>query len=165
MVFPARAWPRPCLVEGCSGRALTRMTMRVHFWHRHVRDIVVILEEGNPPHPQFILCDMLVLRKALNGTHRSMEQCTRGAERKRWRLAEEEEREFTARAFSAYGRPLEIVTSFKYLGQVISAADDDWPAAEKKLAWARKVWSRTSRKLSREGAAPWVSGLFFMAVV
>ena len=36
----------------------------------------------------------------------------------------EEEREVTARAFSAYGSPLEMVTSFKYLGRVISATDD-----------------------------------------
>ena len=30
--------------------------------------------------------------------------------------------------FSSYGRPLEMVTSFKYLGRVISEADDDWTA-------------------------------------
>ena len=31
------------------------------------------------------------------------------------RLEAEEEREFTVRAFSVYGRPLEMVTSFRYL--------------------------------------------------
>ena len=36
-----------CTVEGCLGRAATRMTMRVHFFHRHVQDTVIILEEGN----------------------------------------------------------------------------------------------------------------------
>ena len=44
--------------------------MRVNFWQRHVRDTVVILEEGNLPHPQLPLCDMLVPRKDLNGTHK-----------------------------------------------------------------------------------------------
>ena len=68
MTFPMRVGPRPCPVEGCSGRASTRTTMRVHFWHRHVRDTVLILEEGNLPHPRCPLCDMLVLWKALNGT-------------------------------------------------------------------------------------------------
>ena len=48
--FPAKEGPRPCQVEGCSGRATTQTSMRVHFWHRHVRDTVVILEEGNLPH-------------------------------------------------------------------------------------------------------------------
>ena len=30
MAFPAKAGPMPCPVEGCSGRALTRIVMRVH---------------------------------------------------------------------------------------------------------------------------------------
>ena len=114
--------------------------MRVHFWHRNVRDTVVILEEGNLPHPLFPLCDMLV--EALNGTHICTAQCNLGAERKRWQLAAEEEREVTARDFSAYGRPLDMVTPFRYLGWVILAADDDWPAVVKNLSRARAVWRR-----------------------
>ena len=35
--------------------------------------------------------------------------------------------------FSVYGRPLDVVTSFKYLGQLISAADDDWPEVVRNL--------------------------------
>ena len=80
--------------------------MRVNFWNRHVRDTVVVLEEGNLPHPRFPLCDILVPWKSLNGEHKCTAQCTQGAEWKRRQLAEEEEREVTARAFSAYGRPL-----------------------------------------------------------
>ena len=86
---------------------------------------MVIPEEGNIPHPRFPLCDMLVPWKALNGTHKRTAQCTRGEEWKRHRLAAAEEREVTTRDFSAYGRPLEMVTSFKYLGRVISASDDN----------------------------------------
>ena len=69
MGFPVREGPRPCPVEGCSGQALTRTAMRVNLWHRHVRDIVVILEEGNLPHPRCPLCDMMMPWKAMNGTH------------------------------------------------------------------------------------------------
>ena len=70
------------------------------------------------------MCDILVMWKSLNGMHRSKVQCKRGAERKRQRLAAEEEREVTSMAFSAYGRPLEMVTSFQYLGQLILVADN-----------------------------------------
>ena len=77
----------------------------------------------------------------------------------------EEEREVTTRAFSAYGRPLEMATSFKYLGRLISTKDNNWPEVVKNFSQARKVCSRMSRILSREGAAPRVSGLFFKAVV
>ena len=123
--FPAREVPRPCPVKGCSGRASMQIEMKVYFWHRHVWDTVVILEEGNLPHPRFPLCDMLVPWEALNGTHRRISQCNRGAEWKRLKLAAEEEREVTTRAFSAYGGPLEMVTSFRYMGQVIPATDKD----------------------------------------
>ena len=88
-----------------------------------------------------------------------------GAERRRQRLAAEEEREVIVRDFSAYGRPLGMVTSFKYLGRVISATDDDWSALVSKLAQAKTVWRRMSRILSREVATPRVSGFFFKAVI
>ena len=165
MVFTAREGARPCPVEGCSGLASTRTAMRVHFCHRHVRDTVVILEEGNLPHPLCPLCDMLVPWKALNGTHRRTAQCNRGLERKRRQLPAEEDRDVTTRVFSAYERPLEMVTFFKYLGRMILEADDNWTAVVKNFYRAMKVWSRMLRILSTEGAAPWVSGLFFNAVV
>ena len=57
--------------------------MYVHFWHRHVRNTVVILVEGNLLHLRFLLCEILVPWKALNGTHRRIAQCNRGAEWKR----------------------------------------------------------------------------------
>ena len=44
MVFPVKAIPRTCPDEGCSGQAATQMSMQVHFWHRPVRDNVVVLE-------------------------------------------------------------------------------------------------------------------------
>ena len=109
-----------------------------------------------------VICpfDMLMPWKALNGMHRCMAQCNREEKRKRRQLLSEEEREVTARDFSAYGRSLEMVTSFKYLGQVISEADKDWPAVVKNLYRARKFCSRMLPILSREGVAPRVSGLF-----
>ena len=47
--------------------------MRAHFWHRNIRDTVVILEEGNLSHPRCPICDMLVTWRDLNGTHRHIE--------------------------------------------------------------------------------------------
>ena len=59
-------------------------------------------------------------------------------------MAAEDEREVTTRAFSAYGRPLEMVTSLKYLGRVISATDDYWKEVVRNLAQAKTVWRRMS---------------------
>ena len=54
----------------------------------------------------------------------------------------EESRVVTPMVFSAYRRPLKMVTSFKYLGRVISAADDDWPEVVQNILKARMEWHR-----------------------
>ena len=84
---------------------------------------------------------------------------------KQQQLAEEEERAVTSRTFSAYGRPLEMVTSFRYLGRVILAADENWPALIRNMAKARVVWRNIMNILSMEGARPWVHKFFFKAIV
>ena len=40
LAFLAKAGPRPCPAEGCSGQASMRTGMRVKLWNRHVRDTV-----------------------------------------------------------------------------------------------------------------------------
>ena len=40
-----------CPVEGCGGRKLTRTNLRIHFLNRRMKDMIVIMEEGNHPHP------------------------------------------------------------------------------------------------------------------
>ena len=128
MSFPKKGGPRRCPVEGCPGALATRTAMRVHFVHRHVQDTVVMLEEGNLPHPRCPRCDLQVPRKALNGRHLGTAQCKKGAERKQRRLAEKETREKSERAFHAYGNPMEVVSEFQYLGRIMTATNDDWPA-------------------------------------
>ena len=81
--------------------------MRVHFWRRHVRDTIIILEEGNLPHPRCENCDMFVPWRDLNGRHKSTMMCKSGAERKSWRLAEAEIRESTEMAFEVYGKQIQ----------------------------------------------------------
>ena len=46
-----------------------------------------------------------------------------------------------------------MVTCFKYLGRVISAAENDWPVVVRNLTKARVVWQRLKMILSRERAA------------
>ena len=58
-----------------------------------------------------------------------------------------------------------MVPFLKYLGRVLSAADDDWPEVIRKLTKPRAVWRRMSRILSREGVGLQVSGFLFKAVV
>ena len=95
--------------------------MRVHFVHRHIHNTVVMLEEGNLPLPRCPQCDLQVSRKALNGRHLGTLQCNKGAERKQRRLAETVTRENTERSFHAYGKPMGVVSEFRYLGRLLTA--------------------------------------------
>ena len=74
-------------------------------------------------------------------------------------------RDSTERAFKAYGKPLETVATFQYMGRVMTAGGDYWPAVAGNLVKSRKSWVRLSRILSREGSGRRVSGNFFKAVV
>ena len=71
----------------------------------------------------------------------------------------------TERAFEAYGKLLEKVSTFKYLGQVMTAEDDNWLAVAGNLVKPQKSWGSLSRIPIREGADTRVSGNFFKAVV
>ena len=73
--------------------------------------------------------------------------------------------ESAERSFQAYSRPLATVTLFKYLGRVLTAADDDWPVVVGNLWKTWESWDQLARILVREGASPRVSGMFFKAVV
>ena len=80
-----------------------------------------MLEEGNLPLPRCPRCNLQVSRKALNGRHLGTIQCRQGTDRKRRRLAEAEMRENLERAFHAYGKPMESVSEFRYLGRLLTA--------------------------------------------
>ena len=97
--------------------------------------------------------------------HNANAMCKKGAERKIRRMVEAELRDSTERAFEAYGKPLETVSTFKYLGRVMTAGDDYWLAVAGNLVKARKIWGSLLRILSREGVDKRVSGNVFKAVM
>ena len=132
-------------VEGCPERSATRMAILVNFMHLHVRDTVVILDKGNPPHPRCPQCDILVPWYALNGRHLATAQWDRGVERKIRRLAEEELRDILERIFQAYGTPLNNVTEFKYMGRVMNSVDEDWTEVSGIIHKEKKSWWRMLR--------------------
>ena len=138
--------------------------MWVNFVHWNFHDTVVILEEGNLPLPRCPWCDLQVYRKALNGCHLGTSQCRTGTDHKRKRLAKEEMRKTSERAFHAYGKQMKAVTEFRYLGRVLTATDDDWLAVARNIWKARVSWGRLARVLGREGVDPKVSCSFYTSV-
>ena len=50
--FPIAAGYLGFIVGGYKGQVTTRTNLLIHFVHCHMGDTVVILEEGNRPHPR-----------------------------------------------------------------------------------------------------------------
>ena len=107
--------------QGVPGEVATRTGLHMHFLHRHSGYTVIIVEEGKSPHPCCPHCDMMVLLAALNGRQPNTDQCAKGVEKKRHRLAEEEVRASTEWSFWAYGFPLTSVSLFKHLECILMA--------------------------------------------
>ena len=73
-------------------------------------------------------------------------------------------RERVVRDFQAYGRPLDMVLSFKYLGWTLTTSDDNLTLVVGNLCKDWNIWARILRILGREGASPRVSGILFKLV-
>ena len=76
----------------------------------------------------------------MNHHHPATALCAWGAERKIRCLEEEESWVGAVTAFHDYDRPLEIVSSFKYLGRLMTATNKDWPTVIDNLQKSRKIW-------------------------
>ena len=59
---------------------------------------------------------------------------------------------------------MEAVSEFRYLGRLLTATDDDWPAVTGNIWKAQVSWGSLARVLRREGADPKVSRSFYTAV-
>ena len=130
-----------------------------------MKEKIVILEEGKQPYRRCPQCDMFVSHKDLNDRHLTTEFFQRGADRKRCCLAVEESRAGADTAITSYGIPLAPVTSFKYLGIFLLAADDNWTSVVRNLWKARRKWAQMKRVLVREGVDAYTSVQIYLKVV
>ena len=62
-------------------------------------------------------------------------------------LEEEEAWVWDEKTFTADGIPLSQVISFTYLGRILTATDDYWPAVVRNLRKARREWKQLTRVL------------------
>ena len=95
---------------------------------------------------------MFVSLKALNSRHLTESFCQRGVDRERRCLKEEEAWVGDEADIIAYGIPPALVTSFRYLGRFLLAADEDWPAVFSNLQKSHQKWARLMQMLIRGGA-------------
>ena len=77
ILLPREACGIDLPVGGCPGRETSCRALQVHFVHHHMRDTVVILEEGSHTLPCCPNGDILVTWRSLNGKHKSTTMCDR----------------------------------------------------------------------------------------
>jgi hypothetical protein len=58
-----------------------------------------------------------------------------------------------------------MVTTFKYLGRILTSRDNDWEAAYWNLKTAKQRWATISHILARESTSPQVSAFFYKAFI
>ena len=61
--------------------------------------------------------------------------------------------------------PLSQVTSLKYLGRILTAADDNCPEVVRNLRKARQKWAQLTRVTEREGGYARLPGQIYLVVI
>ena len=142
---PTRRGMIRCPVPNCPATVSTRDSLRKHFSHRHWRDTIHIL-----PEPCYPRCPRCLMQAYPTQQHLRSRRCQNGRVRKRKRDLEVEHLRSLNTELRVNGTLLENVETFRYLGRIVSATAEDWPAVSHNLRQARKRWGRFSTLLRRE---------------
>jgi hypothetical protein len=127
-----------CPVPSCVGMANTGYNLRRHFVMCHPTHTVNILKEGLLPLPRCHLCGMQTPAESLSKGHTQRELCQDLCAWKRQRAAARDSQLALEMQFTAYGKELEQVLVFKYLGRLLVCNDNDTQAMQGNLAKAQK---------------------------
>ena len=138
-----------CPVLNCSFHTSTSCKMRHHFRSRHVKDTIIILEEGAIPLPKCPKCG--IFQKDVGSKHQQSASCKQFTIRLDNMNAQiENERLAQDTIFTVFGEKIETVTEFKYLGRIVTDTDDDIPTVINNLNKAGNAWGQIHRILSYE---------------
>ena len=149
-----------CPVANCSGGSKGKSGMYRHFCLKHVSATLVIAEDGLLPRcPE---CFMFV-RDIFK--HRNSFTCKRGKQRRDNEILEKRQEFAEEVELTVYGKKLERVSEFKYLGRIFSQDDDDSKCINKQLKKARARWNNVAQVLSREGANAPTMARFYKAII
>jgi hypothetical protein len=103
---------------------------------------------------------------ALAGKHQESAICHEGTMRRNQRkICNLQCLRAFRQTFQIRDQPIETVTSFRYLGCILTSIDSDWTTARENLQKAQRRWTLISRVLTRESASPRISAMFYKATI
>jgi hypothetical protein len=97
----------------------------------------------------------------MNGSHYETALCKDGVARKAQHAAAERKHLALRQTFTVFGKELERVEVFKYLGRLLAYHDNDTQAVRGNLKKACSIWARLSRTIRAENASLRVCGVFY----
>jgi hypothetical protein len=126
-------------VPGCVGTVNTGYNLRCHFVMHHPTHTVINLKESLLPLPRCHLCGMQTPVESLSKGHTQTELCQDLCTRKRQHAAARYSQLALEMQFTAYGKELEQVSVYKYLGRLLVCDDNDTQAMRGNLAKVQKL--------------------------
>jgi hypothetical protein len=138
-----------CPVPNCTYHTNTSYKMRQHFRSHHVKDTIVVIEDGPDPLPKCPKCG--IFQKNVGEVHQQSSTCKQFAMRlnaKNMQIHNEMIAENTT--FTVFGETIENVHEFKYLGRIVTDTDDDKATIVHNLNKAGNAWGQINRLLSQE---------------
>ena len=149
-----------CPVPGCTGGSKDKFGMYRHFCFRHQEAKLVIQEDGECERCE--LCGMF----SMNVTHhQKTATCRKARGRRTHEVMQDKQAKAEDAKFVVYGKELERVGEFKYLGRVLADNDDDTKCIEGNIRKARARWNCIANILKRDGANAKCMAKIYMAVV
>ena len=149
-----------CPVPGCPGGSRDKFGMYRHFCARHPEAVVIIPEDG-----RLERCPLCQMFSANITAHQATKTCQKLRQRQTNEELQDRQAEAGETEFTIYGKKLERVSDFRYLGRVLAEDDDDTICIEGQLKKARKTWGSIAKILKREGANAKTMGKFYVTVV
>ena len=150
----------PCPIPTCGIRITQRYGMHRHFGFKHKMAVVHFSGEG-----PLVPCSKCRMQVPSLEIHEDSKLCQRMAERALRRQQLQTNLQADHTVFHIGDTDIESVSSFKYLGQVLSANDDNLPAVLSNIQKAQQRWGQVAQLLVHEGASVKTMGYFYKAIV
>jgi hypothetical protein len=154
-----------CLVPACVGIACSKAVLQSHFLQRHPKNLVCFPTKGSLPLPQCNRCGLQITYAAMNGHHYKTALCRDGVARRVQHAAAERAQLSPSQMFTTYGKELERVEVFKYLGRLLAYNDSNAQAVRGNLKKGHAIWSRLSCIIRSENASSRACSIFYKATV
>ena len=149
-----------CPIPGCSGSSKDKFGMYRHFCLRHPEATIFIPQDGRAERCK--LCGMFSMNIE---KHQKTKTCSIGRKQREAEKLQNLQADANKVKFLVYGKEIQRVKEFRYLGRILREDDDDTSSIVSQIKRARQKWNAIAKILKREEANAKTMAKFYMAIV